>query len=68
MTRHEIVMYYESEQLFPYWHANVLRVVDGETRWIGSAGTAIDPADVYAEAHRMVVSDSAALLEEQRTK
>lgn len=57
--RHEIVMYFESENLFPYWHANVFSVAAGETRWIGSAGTAIDASAVFAEALRMVPADVA---------
>lgn len=54
MSYQEIVIYYESENLFPFWHANVFRVTDGERRWIGSAGTALDPSGVFAEAMSML--------------
>jgi hypothetical protein len=54
MERLEIVMYLEQFQLWPYWHASVFSVTNGERRWHGSAGSSLDPGSVYLEAQRLI--------------
>lgn len=66
IERIEIVMYLETQNLFPYWHANVMSVTNGARTWHGSAGTSLDPSSVYSEAQRLVDRIVASVEHEER--
>lgn len=60
MDQVRIELYACMDGLFFVWDANVFRDGHESCRWIGSAASALDPNQVYAEAMRMVAGEVAA--------